>query len=243
MARSIPLHVYIGHDAREEIASDVCETSMRLHSSAPLAVTRLVEPALRHIGLYKREWYIAGGGSQKIDQRDRKPFSTDFSFTRFLVPSLMQHDGIAAFCDSDFLWLGDIAELFDICRACDFAVMVVKRSAQVDAATKMDGMIQQPYYRKNWSSLILWDCGHPSNQRLTPFEVNGMAGQWLHGFSWLMDSEIGGLDARWNWLAGIDPMPATGEPKAVHFTRGIPSMPGCEDAPFAEHWRQVKSQL
>lgn len=228
---------------------------MRAASSVPLAVTRLVEPALRHIGLYRREWYKANGSNQKIDQRDRKPFSTDFSFTRFLVPSLMQHDGLAAFCDSDFLWLGDIAELFDLMLEGDFAVMVVKRSdgyqgkpsgmpgVDIIETTKMDGMAQQPYHRKNWSSLILWDCGHPSNQRLTPFQVNGMSGQWLHSFSWLADSEIGPLPAEWNWLSGIDPAPKSGDPKAVHFTRGIPDLPGYEGSPYAEHWRKVKSRL
>lgn len=241
MTRHFPEMVFVGHDGREAIATEICELSMRAASSTPLCIQRLTEPALRHIGIYRREWTMTPTG-QKVDSRDRKPFSTDFSFTRFMVPALMQHRGWALFCDSDFLWLGDVDELFGQADE-DMAVMVVKHGPLSETGTKMDGMSQLPYFRKNWSSLILWNCGHPSNQRLTPYQVNSMPGQWLHGFSWLEDGEIGEIPGTWNWLSGIDPQPASGDPKAVHFTRGIPDMPGYEGSPYAEHWRKVKSRL
>lgn len=234
------LRIFIGHDGREAIATDVCERSLLETSSRALAIDRLTEPALRHIGLFKREWSMQGG--VKVDARDRRPFSTDFAFTRWLVPALMQHRGWALFCDGDFLWLDDVAKIFALADP-GFAVMVVKHGPLEEAGTKMDGQAQQPYFRKNWSSLTLWNCGHPSNQRLTPFHANSMAGQWLHGFSWLEDGEIGVLPARWNWLSGIDPQPAAGGPGAVHFTRGIPCFAGYEGSPYAEHWRKVKSRL
>lgn len=233
--------VFIGHDGREAIATEVCELSMHAASTEPLHVQRLIEPALRHVGIYRREWTLQGG--QRIDSRDRKPFSTDFSFTRFLVPTLMQHRGWALFCDGDFLFLGDVAELFNRHADPDKAVMVVKHQPIETAGIKMDGQAQQPYFRKNWSSLVLWNCGHPSNQRLGPYQVNSQSGQWLHGFSWLENDEIGELPGEWNWLSRIDQQPAKGDPKAVHFTLGIPDMPGYEGSPYAEHWRKVKAQL
>lgn len=232
--------VFIGHDSREAIATDVCDLSMRDNASGPLAVHRLTEPALRHIGMYNREWFMQG--KQKYDARDRKPFSTDFAFTRFLVPALMQHRGWALFCDSDFLFLGDVTDLFDQADP-EHAVEVVKHPPLETAnATKMDGMSQQSYYRKNWSSLILFNCSHPSNQRLSPHVVNRQPGQWLHGFSWLEDAEIGALDPKWNWLSGISPS-SDMDPAAVHFTLGIPDMEGYHGMPYAEHWRKVKARL
>ena len=47
---------------------------------------------------------------------------------------------------------------------------------------KMDGKKQEHYRRKNWSSLILWNCGHDLNKGLTPLEVNTQKGSYLHGF-------------------------------------------------------------
>lgn len=233
--------VFVGHDGREAIATEVCERSIRQRASWPVHIQRLHEPALRHIGMYRREWTVGPDG-QKYDGRDRKPFSTNFSFTRFLVPSLMQHRGWALFVDGDFLFLEDLKGLFS-CADEKFAVMVVQHGPRPEVGTKMDGQIQQPYFRKNWSSLVLWNAGHPSNQRLGPYQVNNMSGQWLHSFSWLEDGEIGALDPRWNWLSGIDPQPKSGDPFAVHFTMGHPLMPGHQGSPYAEHWRKVKALL
>lgn len=229
------LPIFIGHDGREADATAVCEASLRRRSSRPLHIKRLVEPALRHVGLYTRTWRQEG--PQRFDCADGKPFSTSFSFSRFLVPSLMLHDGWALFVDADFLFLADVADLFALADP-RFAVQVVKHRVPEAAGVKMDGQAQQPYFRKNWSSLILWNASHPANQRLTPPVVNAMHGQWLHGFSWLDDGEIGELPAEWNWLSGVDPMlEGDRDPKAVHFTLGIPSMPGHEDAPLAYLWR------
>lgn len=232
--------IFIGHDGREAIATDVCERSIRERSTWPVHIQRLHEPALRHVGLFSRTWALKDG--VKVDCRDNKPFSTAFSFTRFLVPTLMQHSGWAAFVDGDFLFLADPKELFALADP-RFAVMVVQHGPLPESGTKMDGQAQQPYFRKNWSSLILWNCGHPSNQRITPHQVNTMSGQWLHGFSWLEEREIGALPPLWNWLSGIDQQPKTGDPFAVHFTRGHPDMPGYQGSPYCEHWRKVKALL
>jgi hypothetical protein len=232
--------VFIGYDSREADAARVCAASLFGHASMPLHVRMLREPALRHVGLYTRRWYLSEG--RRHDAIDRKPFSTNFSFSRFLVPSLMQHDGWALFIDCDFLFLADIAELIALADP-RYAVQVVKHGPLTGHGVKMDGQAQQPYFRKNWSSAMLINCGHASNQRLTPAAVNSETGQWLHSFSWLDDDEIGALPHAWNWLSGVDAPLASGDPKAVHFTLGVPSMPGREAAPYAEHWKSALSRL
>ena len=164
------------------------------------------------------------------DAADGKPFSTEFSFTRFLTPSL-QPEGWALFMDSDFLFRADIAEL-----AADFddsySLMCVKHDYAPKDKTKMAGQLQQNYARKNWSSLMAFNC---SKSHVTPWEVNSQPGSWLHQMKWLSDNEIGTLPKAWNWLDGH----SKGEAKAVHFTRGTPDMAGWENTQYADEWRTI----
>lgn len=229
------LPVFVGHDSREAAATSVCTKSLRRQASIPMHVQLLHEPSLRHSGLYRRQWL--SDGAQKFDCLDGKPLSTAFSFTRWLVPALMQYRGVALFCDSDFLFLDDVRALGDLFDPA-YAVQVVKHDYRPAVGLKMDGQAQQPYSRKNWSSLVLWNCGHPSNQRLTPFHVNQERGEWLHAFGWLDDDEIGELPKDWNFLVGVDTPDCLKSdlPSAAHFTLGIPGMPNREPHPFDELW-------
>ena len=227
------LPIYIGYDAREARAYDICRESLLRHSSSPLHIVKLDEAALRQAGLYGREWRQEG--RNRIDLGDLRPFSTDFAFTRFFVPSLSLFQGWAMFCDCDFLFTADISEVFDLADD-RYAVMCVKHEHNPAEASKMGGIVQGAYRRKNWSSLVLWNCAHPSNRAITHFAINARAGAWLHAFSWLRDDEIGAIPRRWNWLAGIDePLGIT--PFGIHYTLGIPGIhEDCEDTPFAELW-------
>lgn len=234
---------YIGHDPREGIGTRVTEASMRYWGAktGPLNIKRLTDPELRHGGLYQRRFEMKG--TQKIDKGDGRPFSTAFAFTRFLVPALEQYEGWAGFSDCDFLFQHDVHDLLDLADD-RYAVMVVKREPMLAASdTKMDGQSQLAYPRKNWSSLILWNCGHAANRILTPHVVNTAPGQMLHQFYWIDDAYIGALPTEWNWLSGIDPLPDDGCPKAVHFTMGLPFMEGYEDCPYADHWREFADKL
>jgi hypothetical protein len=98
----------------------------------------------------------------------------------------------------------------------------------------MGGMIQTAYERKNWSSVMLFNCDHPANRRLTIEDVNGRPGRDLHAFYWLHDSEIGELPPTWNWLVNVTPKPVA--PKLAHFTNGGPWIPNWEPAPHDEIW-------
>jgi hypothetical protein len=223
--------VYIGFDRREPEASEVARRSLLKTSSIALDIHDLRELDLRARGIYDRPFRMEG--AQRIDERDGKPFSTDFSFTRFLVPALQEYRGWAVYCDSDFLFRADVKDLFALAdETC--AVMCVKHDHRPRETVKMDRQRQEHYRRKNWSSMILYNCSHPANAALTPHMVNHSTGGFLHAFGWLSDNLIGGLPETWNWLEGWSP-PGM-DPKVVHMTRGIPTMTGYENIPYADEW-------
>jgi hypothetical protein len=224
--------VYIGFDRREPEATEVARASLLATSSIPLNIQELREEKLRAKNLYGRPFTTEG--NQRIDTRDGKPFSTDFSFTRFLVPALQEYKGWALCTDSDFLFRTDIKDLFDLADD-KYAVMCVQHDHRPKENIKMDGQRQELYFRKNWSSMILWNCSHPANAKLTVEMVNNSPGSFLHAFKWLEDEQIGALPEGWNWLDGWSSPEI--DPEIVHMTRGIPTMKGYEDIPYADEWR------
>jgi lipopolysaccharide biosynthesis glycosyltransferase len=202
-----PLPVFVGWDSREDIAYRVCRHSILRRASVPVAVTPILQSELRDEGLYTRP---------------ADPLaSTEFTYTRFFVPHLMEYRGWALFCDCDFLFLADIAKLFALADD-RYAVMCVQHDHQPRENWKMDGAVQTVYPRKNWSSMVLYNGAHPKNRVLTPELVNRETGAFLHRFQWLDDAEIGALPETWNWLEGWSEKPADGHPNAVHYTRGGP---------------------
>lgn len=226
-----PLRIFVGYDSREDIAYEACRNSILRRSTVPVQITPLKQQALRRAGLYRR----APKDFTKEDSFDGKPFSTEFSFTRFLVPALMQWEGWVLFCDCDFLFRDDVSKLFAL-RDDRYAVMCVKHTHTPSESLKMDGMKQERYYRKNWSSCMLFNCGHVKNKHLTVDTVNNEPGSFLHGLCWLADDEIGELPLEWNYLVGYNTKEQCPDPKVVHFTRGIPAMDGYADCEYANEW-------
>lgn len=231
----MPLPVFIGYDRREAIAFDVCRFSLLRHASIPLHVQALRQDELRARGLYRRQALLRDG--QRVDAVDGRPFSTEFSFTRFLVPALCGYDGWALFVDCDFLFLADVAEL-PACADDGKAAMVCRQIHVPAENTKMDAQVQTTYRRKNWSSLMLLNCGHPAVKALTVDAVNERPGSWLHGFDWLDDADIGDLPHAWNWIAGV----TSGAPRAVHYTAGGPWFPAYTETAYAREWRDAYAQ-
>jgi hypothetical protein len=238
-SRVSPLNIYIGYDPREDDAYRVCVSSILRHTSEPVRIIKLDLPRLRRLGLYKRG--IKRDGAQMIDEVDGRPFSTEFAFSRFLVPYIQDYQGTALFCDCDFLFTTDVAELFDLADD-DFAVQLVKHDYRPAEKVKMDGVSQHAYPRKNWSSLMLFNCAHPGCAELGLGQVNTKTGRWLHTFQWLMDEEIGSIPHTWNWLEGVY-APEDIVPKAVHYTLGIPTFAGYENTPYAGLWLDELNRL
>jgi len=215
------MKVFVGYDPREDIAYQVCKHSIE-RRQPEAEVHPLKQSDLRKAGWYKR-------------QQD-KLASTEFTFTRFLVPELTNFKGWALFMDCDMILTTDIKELFD--QADDqYAVMCVQHDYKVQEGVKMDGQRQTVYPRKNWSSVMLFNCAHPSNAKLTMDLINNpeINGAYLHRFSWLKDEEIGSLDHTWNYLVGV--YNDIELPKLIHYTEGGPWFENYRDCEFHNNWK------
>jgi hypothetical protein len=214
------LKIFIGYDPVESIAWHTMAHSILERSSRPVAIVPLNNVNLRSI--YTRP-------------KDPKQ-SNEFSFTRFLAPYLCGYAGYAAYFDCDQLLRTDVSELFTIASARpEKAVHVVQHDYEPKDEIKYLNTAQYRYPRKNWSSVVLWNCGHPANRVVTPEFVNTASAMELHRFLWLDDSQIGAIDVRWNWLVGEYADPPS-DVKNVHWTVGGPYFHEYRTSDFSEEW-------
>ena len=211
------LNVYIGYDPRESAAFYTLAHSILRRASVPVSIAPLMQSQLK--GIYTRE---------------RGPTeSTEFSLTRFLVPSLAGFQGWSIFMDCDMLCRADIAELArQIGLQAEKAVLVCKHNYLPKTERKFLNQVQSKYARKNWSSLMIFN-----NERcrtLTSEYVNSASGLALHRFEWIDDRAIGELPLEWNWLVGeYNYNPAA---KIVHYTIGGPYFDDYRNCDYAEEW-------
>jgi lipopolysaccharide biosynthesis glycosyltransferase len=218
---SDPFRVYIGWDRREPEAYDVAKSSLLRHASIPVVVEPIKLDELR---------------AKKLYWRAEDPLATtDFTYSRFLTPALAGYKGWALFCDCDFLFLGDIKGLVEYTKT-PKAVYCVQHDYTPKDTVKMDGKPQTVYPRKNWSSLMLFNCDHPSVKTLTPEVANTQTGAYLHRMQWAKDEDIGSLPVTWNWLEGWNEKPAQGTPNVVHYTRGGPWFAEWQNVDYADLW-------
>jgi hypothetical protein len=213
--------VVVGFDGREAIAYHVFCQSVLDRSSLPVRFLPLAPRA------------VAGYVEQHGDG------SNAFVYRRFLTPFLMGFRGWAIFADGDMVCAADIADLWAL-RDPSKAVLVVQHDYQTKAPTKYFGQRNENYPRKNWSSLVLWNCAHPANRVLTPQFVSEKDGAFLHRFRWLDDALIGALPPVWNWLA--TEYPSRDDARIVHYTLGTPCFRDYRDAEMAEWWHDAFRQ-
>ena len=215
------INVFIGYDYGEPAAYHVLAESIRSHASGPVAITPL---ALNNLPEFKRP---------------RAPNqSTDFAFSRFLVPYLSNYKGWSIFMDCDMLVRDDIYNLYNHATY-KYSVMVCKHDYVSKQNIKFRGAKQQPYACKNWSSVMLF---HNSQcTALTPEYVNKASGLELHQFKWLeREHMIGSLPLEWNWLVGEYEYYQFA--KNVHFTLGGPWYKQYENQDYADEWLEMHKQ-
>lgn len=207
------MRIYIGYDSKQSDASRVCEHSIRkhFHVSEQYDIVHLKKDELKNQGIYFPQ--------------NRNPGSTEFSYTRFLVPHLENYTGWAMFVDSDFLFTENLDSLFrevlDVGRDTK-SVYVCKHPEYVPREDKkFYGIKQEPLPMKNWSSLMIFNCEHPDTKKLTPISVSNKDPAWLHRFGWTDSKNIGSIDLKWNWLVG-EHTPGDQLPSGIHFTNGGP---------------------
>jgi lipopolysaccharide biosynthesis glycosyltransferase len=209
------INLYVGYDEREAIAYHVFCHSVIKNTSIPVKITPLVLSQLKEFN---------------ETHQDR---SNDFVYSRFLTPHLNEFDGWAIFADGDMICQADLKELIGMADP-NKALMVVKHDYQTKASIKYLGNINENYPRKNWSSVILWNCSHPKHKILTPEFVSNQTGKFLHRFSWLDDNDIGELPVEWNWLACE--YEKNTDAKLIHYTLGTPCFKDFRDTDMAEIW-------
>lgn len=211
------INVYIGFDPREAVAYNVLASSIQSRSSEPVSICPLMLTQLRQVMTRPRHQLQ----------------STDFSFSRFLVPYLSGFQGFSIFMDCDMLVLDDIARLWSL-RDEQYAVQVVKHDHRPVETVKFLGEPQSRYEKKNWSSVMIFNNARCT--KLLPEYVNTATGLELHQFKWLENNSlIGGLPSRWNHLVGYDTMSA--DVSLVHYTLGGPYFAEYANCDYADHWR------
>jgi len=215
-----PIPVFVGYDPREAIAYHTCVNSIIRNSSRPVAIV----PVALNLFQEYAETHTDG--------------SNHFIYTRFLVPYLMDYQGWAIFIDGDMIVRGDIAELWEL-KDYTKDVMVVKHDYKTRRTEKYLGNANEDYPRKNWSSVILWNCNAIRNQTLTPEFVQQSTGAFLHRFSWIDDDRMGELPAEWNWLdVEYEWNPLA---KLVHYTLGTPCFHEFADqGDFSDEWHRER---
>jgi hypothetical protein len=217
------VRVFVGFDPREEVAIHVLSGSIWERSSLPVTITPV---RLSHL--------------EGVFTRARDPLqSTDFSFTRFLTPWLCNYQGWALFTDCDMLVLDDIAKLWAL-RDDRYAVMCVKHDHRPKEEVKFLGAVQTKYEKKNWSSVMLFNCAKCT--ALTPDYVNMASGLELHQFKWLGDDDlIGEIPDAWNHLVGYqDPRKGM---SLVHYTVGGPYFNEYRDCEYSEEWNREREAM
>ncbi|MGE3335088.1 MAG: hypothetical protein AB7I36_15700 [Rhodospirillaceae bacterium] len=219
------IRIFIGYDPREAAAFNVLSHSIQARASQPVMIAPLMLSQLH--GVLTRE---------------RHPLqSTDFSFSRFLVPYLSGYEGWSLFCDCDMLMLDDIAKLWAL-RDERYAVQVVKHDHKPADSVKFLDQPQRPYEKKNWSSVILFN--NAKCAALTPDYVNGATGLELHQFKWLgNDALIGELPHQWNHLVDYDPTVPTDQVSLLHYTEGGPYFEAYRDCSYADIWFAERDRM
>ena len=219
------MKIFIGYEPHETVAFHTLVQSIMEHANEPVEIHPLSLKQLR--GIHQR----------KRDPRQ----SNDFTYIRFLVPYLCGYAGQALFMDCDMIFREDPRNLFSHFDG-KYAVHVVKHDYEPRDDIKYLGTRQYSYPRKNWSSVVLWNCEHPSNRCIKPHLVDTASPSMLHRFEWLKDSEIGELPVKWNWLVGEYDEPPE-DVGIVHWTVGGPYFDEYTDADFADEWEALLKQV
>jgi hypothetical protein len=226
------MKVYIGYDPREEQAAEVARKSLCEVTGGQIEPEFLCTAKLEAHGLLHRP--IDERGGQDYDLVSNAPQSTRFAISRFLTPILCQQ-GFALFVDCDVVFLRDPRTMMLEIEA-KHAVNVVKHGALPGGfgQYKMVNQKQVAYPRKNWSSVMLFNCDHPANRRLSLRDVNERPGRDLHALYWLADDEIGELGPQWNWLVDVQQRPVG--LGLAHMTLGGPWLDGWKGGSFDVEW-------
>jgi hypothetical protein len=211
-----PVQIFVGYDPREAVAYHVCCNSIIRHATMPVSITPLALNTLA--GVYC-ESHPDG--------------SNAFIYSRFLVPYLTGYSGQAIFLDGDMVVRDDITQILDYLTP-GLDVAVAKHEYRTKHPVKYLGAKNDNYPKKNWSSVIAWNCYTCPSQKLTPEYVQNSTGAHLHRFDWTSPDRVGDLPLEWNWL--VSEYEYNSYAKLYHYTIGTPCFKAYSSCENSEEW-------
>jgi lipopolysaccharide biosynthesis glycosyltransferase len=211
--------IFIGYDPKESIAFHICVNSIIQNTKQPVNIIPL---SLSLLNDYKEI---------------HSDSSNDFTYSRFLVPYLMKFENWAIFLDGDMIIKEDISNLWNY-KDETKDVMVVKHDYTTKSNAKYLSNKNEDYPRKNWSSVMIFNCQNYPTRKLTPEYIEKSTGAHLHRFQWTSDDRVGALPAEWNWLP--DEYGANSDAKLLHYTLGTPCFHEFATTTMADEWHRER---
>ena len=214
LAKGKKLSIYVGYDSRHgELAQNSADI-IKYHILKDFGggnISSLFDwqPEVKLLDVSKIPEYT----------RDYANQSTEFTYSRFLIPYLENYEGFSIFVDDDFIFSKSILPLFHFLNP-DDAVACVQYDFDNIHETKFNGEKNVAYPKKLWSSLMIFNNGHSDCKKLTPEVVNTESGKYLHQFEWT--DAISEIPERWIITEGTDDLKSKPSAFAIHYTRGGP---------------------
>ena len=220
LAKGKPLTIYIGHDSRHGDLSKVSKFAILesikqgfgrgwMHDQVKW------EPEVKILDIAEIPEYTREYANQ----------STEFTYSRFLIPYLENYEGFSIFIDDDFIFKKSILPMFYYLNPND-AVACIKYPQYKHDETKFDGEVNIDYPKKLWSSMMVFNNGHEDCKKLTPEVVNTWTGKQLHQFEWT--DNISKIPEHYIFVEGYDNHEEKYNYSGIHYTRGGPWVKGMD---------------
>ncbi len=214
-----PLSIYIGYDSNHGELAEQNKKLLEKHikktmsgqnnKSDPHNVINSFEATIKYLDISKIPEY----------NRDYANQSTEFTYSRFLIPHLENFEGYSIFLDDDILFRKSILPLFYFLNP-DDAVACVQYDFDKHNETKFDGEKNVSYPKKLWSSFMIFNNSHEDCKKLTPEIINTESGKYLHQFEWT--DAISKIPEEHIITEGYNTLKNYPNASAIHWTRGGP---------------------
>lgn len=214
LCKKKPVNIYLGYDSSHSEVFDVAKKSI-LDS---VERTKSGGECHEFFNDYQVEVKKLDINAIPEYTRDYANQSTEFTYSRFLIPYLENYEGFSFFIDDDYIWRYSPMSLFYFLDP-DNALACVQYDFKHHDETKMGGEKNVSYPKKLWSSMMIFNNGHEDCKRLTPEMVNNASGQYLHQFQWT--NQISKIPHAKIATEGYEDKMEVSH-HAVHYTRGGP---------------------
>ena len=220
LSKGKPFNIYIGYDSRHQqlpiiAKNSIEETIKRGMGNGHLVDEMMFIPEIKFLDKSKIPEY----------NREYANQSTEFTYSRFLIPYLENYEGFSMFIDDDFIFEKSLLPMFYYLHP-DDAVACIQYPQYKHDSTKFDGEINIDYPCKLWSSLMIFNNGHEDCKKLTPEVINTWTGKQLHQFEWT--DKISKIPEKYIFTEGYDDPKTKWDFNGIHYTRGGPWVKGMD---------------